>query len=161
MQRWIFTSFTIIWITRGVQSSSQSASVSAGFSTQAGTHAIRCLKTDTIQLDKYNHVCSFLFGTKHHTGSLWIQLGTPGLFYGLSLTAHNSRCCDSDCGMNCHKSCKDQVAFECNKNAKTSTNADWSPPSNTTDSTAPGGHDGETAIYNLLICLLTSYLLKK
>ncbi|XP_034051260.1 RAS guanyl-releasing protein 1-like isoform X2 [Thalassophryne amazonica] len=32
-----------------------------------------------------------------------------------------------DCGMNCHKLCKDQVAFECKKNARV-TNATDSPP---------------------------------
>ncbi|XP_077395614.1 RAS guanyl-releasing protein 1-like [Festucalex cinctus] len=35
-----------------------------------------------------------------------------------------------DCGMNCHKLCKDQVAFECKKNAKVNNN-------NTTDSPTP------------------------
>ncbi|XP_061699695.1 RAS guanyl-releasing protein 1-like [Syngnathoides biaculeatus] len=36
-----------------------------------------------------------------------------------------------DCGMNCHKLCKDQVAFECKKNTKLNNN------SNTTDSPTP------------------------
>ncbi|KAI4882545.1 hypothetical protein NFI96_034477 [Prochilodus magdalenae] len=63
-----------------------------------------------------------------------------GFLWGVIKQGYRCR----DCGMNCHKSCKDQVAFECNKNAKTSSNADWSPPSNATDITAPGGHDDET-----------------
>ncbi|RVE57119.1 hypothetical protein OJAV_G00213170 [Oryzias javanicus] len=36
-----------------------------------------------------------------------------------------------DCGMNCHKLCKDQVAFECKKNIKVSNTTD-SPTSSTT-----------------------------
>uniref|UniRef100_A0A3P9IWP2 RAS guanyl-releasing protein 1 n=1 Tax=Oryzias latipes TaxID=8090 RepID=A0A3P9IWP2_ORYLA len=36
-----------------------------------------------------------------------------------------------DCGMNCHKLCKDQVAFECKKNIKVSNTTD-SPPLSTT-----------------------------
>ena len=35
----------------------------------------------------------------------------------LALTCLHSFGC-TDCGMNCHKLCKDQVAFECKKNAK-------------------------------------------
>ncbi|KAG9268143.1 RAS guanyl-releasing protein 1-like [Astyanax mexicanus] len=61
-----------------------------------------------------------------------------GFLWGVIKQGYRCR----DCGMNCHKSCKDQVAFECNKNAKTSGNPDWSPSSNTADSAAPGGHDG-------------------
>uniref|UniRef100_A0A8B9GTV3 RAS guanyl releasing protein 1 n=1 Tax=Astyanax mexicanus TaxID=7994 RepID=A0A8B9GTV3_ASTMX len=62
-----------------------------------------------------------------------------GFLWGVIKQGYRCR----DCGMNCHKSCKDQVAFECNKNAKTSGNPDWSPSSNTADSAAPGGHDGK------------------
>ncbi|XP_066539995.1 RAS guanyl-releasing protein 1-like [Hoplias malabaricus] len=60
-----------------------------------------------------------------------------GFLWGVIKQGYRCR----DCGMNCHKSCKDQVAFECNKNAKASSNADWSPPSNTTDTTAAGCQD--------------------
>lgn len=40
-----------------------------------------------------------------------------------------------DCGMNCHKLCKDQVAFECKKNAKV--NATDSPTPSSTPSSTP------------------------
>ncbi|XP_072545832.1 RAS guanyl-releasing protein 1-like [Salminus brasiliensis] len=68
-----------------------------------------------------------------------------GFLWGVIKQGYRCR----DCGMNCHKSCKDQVAFECNKNAKTSSNADWSSSSNTTDPTASGGHEisDETQFY--------------
>ncbi|XP_024915469.1 RAS guanyl-releasing protein 1 [Cynoglossus semilaevis] len=36
-----------------------------------------------------------------------------------------------DCGMNCHKLCKDQVAFECKKNAKAANAIDSPTPSST------------------------------
>ncbi|KAM6968543.1 RAS guanyl-releasing protein 1-like isoform 2-T2 [Tautogolabrus adspersus] len=36
-----------------------------------------------------------------------------------------------DCGMNCHKLCKDQVAFECKKNAKVTNSTDSPTPSST------------------------------
>uniref|UniRef100_A0A8C4EAK9 RAS guanyl-releasing protein 1 n=1 Tax=Dicentrarchus labrax TaxID=13489 RepID=A0A8C4EAK9_DICLA len=36
-----------------------------------------------------------------------------------------------DCGMNCHKLCKDQVAFECKKNAKVTNAIDSPTPSST------------------------------
>ncbi|TSO67475.1 RAS guanyl-releasing protein 1 [Bagarius yarrelli] len=52
-----------------------------------------------------------------------------GFLWGVIKQGYRCR----DCGMNCHKSCKDQVAFECKKNAKPSSNADWSPPFNTPD----------------------------
>ncbi|XP_058254453.1 RAS guanyl-releasing protein 1-like [Hemibagrus wyckioides] len=60
-----------------------------------------------------------------------------GFLWGVIKQGYRCR----DCGMNCHKSCKDQVAFECKKNAKPSSNADLSPPSNTPD-TSTRGHDG-------------------
>ncbi|TNM95525.1 hypothetical protein fugu_016608 [Takifugu bimaculatus] len=37
----------------------------------------------------------------------------------------------SDCGMNCHKLCKDQVAFECKKNSKGTNAVDSPTPSST------------------------------
>uniref|UniRef100_A0A3P8RUU8 RAS guanyl-releasing protein 1 n=1 Tax=Amphiprion percula TaxID=161767 RepID=A0A3P8RUU8_AMPPE len=36
-----------------------------------------------------------------------------------------------DCGMNCHKLCKDQVAFECKKNTKVTSSTDSPTPSST------------------------------
>ncbi|KAM9466567.1 RAS guanyl-releasing protein 1-like [Clarias gariepinus] len=60
-----------------------------------------------------------------------------GFLWGVIKQGYRCR----DCGMNCHKSCKEQVAFECKKNAKPSSSADWSPPSNTPD-TSTRGHDG-------------------
>lgn len=64
------------------------------------------------------------------------------------------RCLLTDCGMNCHKLCKDQVAFECKKNSKVNNNNN-----NTIDSPTPGstpvtagtseggsGHDNETIL---------------
>ncbi|KAM9355717.1 RAS guanyl-releasing protein 1-like isoform 2-T2 [Pholidichthys leucotaenia] len=48
-----------------------------------------------------------------------------------------------DCGMNCHKLCKDQVAFECKKNSKMSNSTDSPTPSSTpiTMSTSEGSED--------------------
>ncbi|XP_035024563.1 RAS guanyl-releasing protein 1 isoform X2 [Hippoglossus stenolepis] len=48
-----------------------------------------------------------------------------------------------DCGMNCHKLCKDQVAFECKKNAKVSNATDSPTPSSTpvTAGTYEGSED--------------------
>ncbi|XP_074548619.1 RAS guanyl-releasing protein 1-like [Halichoeres trimaculatus] len=48
-----------------------------------------------------------------------------------------------DCGMNCHKLCKDQVAFECKKNAKMTTPMDSPTPSSTpvTAGTSEGSED--------------------
>uniref|UniRef100_A0A8C5DVU2 RAS guanyl releasing protein 1 n=1 Tax=Gouania willdenowi TaxID=441366 RepID=A0A8C5DVU2_GOUWI len=37
----------------------------------------------------------------------------------------------ADCGMNCHKLCKDQVAFECKKNSKMTNSVDSPTPSST------------------------------
>uniref|UniRef100_A0AAY5E931 RAS guanyl-releasing protein 1 n=1 Tax=Electrophorus electricus TaxID=8005 RepID=A0AAY5E931_ELEEL len=54
-----------------------------------------------------------------------------GFLWGVIKQGYRCR----DCGMNCHKSCKDQVAFECKKNIKSGNNADWSPASNTIDTT--------------------------
>ncbi|XP_071063294.1 RAS guanyl-releasing protein 1-like isoform X1 [Pseudochaenichthys georgianus] len=42
-----------------------------------------------------------------------------------------------DCGMNCHKLCKDQVAFECKKNAKMTNAIDSPTPSTTPVSMGP------------------------
>ncbi|XP_077587980.1 RAS guanyl-releasing protein 1-like [Stigmatopora nigra] len=50
-----------------------------------------------------------------------------GLLWGVIKQGY--RC--KDCGMNCHKLCKDQVAFECKKNPKVSIN------NNNTDSPTP------------------------
>ncbi|XP_068195027.1 RAS guanyl-releasing protein 1-like isoform X1 [Antennarius striatus] len=48
-----------------------------------------------------------------------------------------------DCGMNCHKLCKDQVAFECKKNAKVVNAIDSPTPSSTpvTISTSEGSEE--------------------
>lgn len=47
----------------------------------------------------------------------------------------------SDCGMNCHKLCKDQVAFECKKNTRSTNTVDSPTPSSTSiaSSTSEGG----------------------
>ncbi|XP_008287980.1 RAS guanyl-releasing protein 1 [Stegastes partitus] len=42
-----------------------------------------------------------------------------------------------DCGMNCHKLCKDQVAFECKKNTKAYNSTDSPTPSSTPVATGP------------------------
>ncbi|KAM4625108.1 RAS guanyl-releasing protein 1-like isoform 2-T2 [Polymixia lowei] len=49
-----------------------------------------------------------------------------------------------DCGMNCHKLCKDQVAFECKKNNKGMSAADSPTPSSTpvTTGTSEGSEEG-------------------
>uniref|UniRef100_A0A674NZB8 RAS guanyl releasing protein 1 n=1 Tax=Takifugu rubripes TaxID=31033 RepID=A0A674NZB8_TAKRU len=49
-----------------------------------------------------------------------------------------------DCGMNCHKLCKDQVAFECKKNSKGTNAVDSPTPSSTPVAmgTTEGGFDG-------------------
>uniref|UniRef100_A0A669E8T8 RAS guanyl releasing protein 1 n=1 Tax=Oreochromis niloticus TaxID=8128 RepID=A0A669E8T8_ORENI len=55
-----------------------------------------------------------------------------------------------DCGMNCHKLCKDQVAFECKKNTKVTNATDSPTPSSTpvTTSTSEGGFsNGKWAIF--------------
>ncbi|XP_061112333.1 RAS guanyl-releasing protein 1-like isoform X3 [Conger conger] len=41
-----------------------------------------------------------------------------------------------DCGMNCHKLCKDQVAFECKKNTKSNSTTESSPTASSTPTTA-------------------------
>ncbi|XP_070835422.1 RAS guanyl-releasing protein 1-like [Chaetodon trifascialis] len=48
-----------------------------------------------------------------------------------------------DCGMNCHKLCKDQVAFECKKNTKVTNSIDSPTPSSTpvTMGTSEGSED--------------------
>ncbi|XP_031598212.2 RAS guanyl-releasing protein 1 isoform X1 [Oreochromis aureus] len=48
-----------------------------------------------------------------------------------------------DCGMNCHKLCKDQVAFECKKNTKVTNATDSPTPSSTpvTTSTSEGSEE--------------------
>ncbi|XP_054469389.1 RAS guanyl-releasing protein 1-like [Anoplopoma fimbria] len=48
-----------------------------------------------------------------------------------------------DCGMNCHKQCKDQVAFECKKNAKVTNAIDSPTPSSTpvTTGTSEGSEE--------------------
>ncbi|XP_028847059.1 RAS guanyl-releasing protein 1-like isoform X2 [Denticeps clupeoides] len=62
-----------------------------------------------------------------------------GFLWGVIKQGYRCR----DCGMNCHKLCKDQVAFECKKNAKASSTADSSPSSSSHPTGLPGvkGHD--------------------
>ncbi|XP_076017785.1 RAS guanyl-releasing protein 1-like [Genypterus blacodes] len=55
-----------------------------------------------------------------------------GFLWGVIKQGYRCR----DCGMNCHKLCKDQVAFECKKNAKV-TNAMDSPTPSSTPVTTP------------------------
>uniref|UniRef100_A0A674NNM7 RAS guanyl-releasing protein 1 n=1 Tax=Takifugu rubripes TaxID=31033 RepID=A0A674NNM7_TAKRU len=54
-----------------------------------------------------------------------------------------------DCGMNCHKLCKDQVAFECKKNSKGTNAVDSPTPSSTPVAmgTTEGGFDGRLGRY--------------
>ncbi|XP_062862966.1 RAS guanyl-releasing protein 1-like [Trichomycterus rosablanca] len=56
-----------------------------------------------------------------------------GFLWGVIKQGYRCR----DCGMNCHKSCKEQVAFECKKNIKPSISADLSP----SNITAHGGNN--------------------
>uniref|UniRef100_A0A8C9WBT0 RAS guanyl releasing protein 1 n=1 Tax=Scleropages formosus TaxID=113540 RepID=A0A8C9WBT0_SCLFO len=50
-----------------------------------------------------------------------------------------------DCGMNCHRLCKDQVAFECKKSAKGSSATATSTPTNSSLPGVRGGESGENA----------------
>ncbi|XP_069008163.1 RAS guanyl-releasing protein 1-like [Embiotoca jacksoni] len=50
-----------------------------------------------------------------------------GFLWGVIKQGYRCR----DCGMNCHKLCKDQVAFECKKNAKVTSATDSPTPSST------------------------------
>ncbi|CAN9502214.1 unnamed protein product [Ophioblennius macclurei] len=54
-----------------------------------------------------------------------------GFLWGVIKQGYRCR----DCGMNCHKLCKDQVAFECKKNAKVTGATDSPTPSSTPGST--------------------------
>uniref|UniRef100_A0A672GC10 RAS guanyl-releasing protein 1 n=1 Tax=Salarias fasciatus TaxID=181472 RepID=A0A672GC10_SALFA len=54
-----------------------------------------------------------------------------GFLWGVIKQGYRCR----DCGMNCHKLCKDQVAFECKKNAKAPGATDSPTPSSTPGST--------------------------
>ncbi|XP_028293841.1 RAS guanyl-releasing protein 1-like [Gouania willdenowi] len=50
-----------------------------------------------------------------------------GFLWGVIKQGYRCR----DCGMNCHKLCKDQVAFECKKNSKMTNSVDSPTPSST------------------------------
>ncbi|KAF7201953.1 transcript variant X1 [Nothobranchius furzeri] len=60
-----------------------------------------------------------------------------GFLWGVIKQGYRCR----DCGMNCHKLCKDQVAFECKKNTKVTNTIESPKPSTTpvTTSTSDGG----------------------
>uniref|UniRef100_A0A1A7X3X9 RAS guanyl-releasing protein 1 n=1 Tax=Iconisemion striatum TaxID=60296 RepID=A0A1A7X3X9_9TELE len=60
-----------------------------------------------------------------------------GFLWGVIKQGYRCR----DCGMNCHKLCKDQVAFECKKNTKVTNTIESPTPSTTpvTTSTSDGG----------------------
>uniref|UniRef100_A0A3P8UDL1 RAS guanyl releasing protein 1 n=1 Tax=Cynoglossus semilaevis TaxID=244447 RepID=A0A3P8UDL1_CYNSE len=62
-----------------------------------------------------------------------------------------------DCGMNCHKLCKDQVAFECKKNAKAANAIDSPTPSSTpvTAGVLEGGSTSFTQTYTLNQTIMT------
>ncbi|RXM96723.1 RAS guanyl-releasing protein 1 [Acipenser ruthenus] len=74
-----------------------------------------------------------------------------GFLWGVIKQGYRCR----DCGMNCHKQCKDLVAFECKKNAK-NTAADNSPTSSSTPTAlcTPGvrgyGHGSEDGQFTYL-----------
>lgn len=58
----------------------------------------------------------------------------------------HSRGLFTDCGMNCHRLCKDQVAFECKKNAKGSSTSEGplTPGSTPGTTGGPEGEEGHT-----------------
>uniref|UniRef100_M4AJ62 RAS guanyl-releasing protein 1 n=1 Tax=Xiphophorus maculatus TaxID=8083 RepID=M4AJ62_XIPMA len=60
-----------------------------------------------------------------------------GFLWGVIKQGYRCR----DCGMNCHKLCKDQVAFECKKNTRSTNTVDSPTPSSTpiASSTSEGG----------------------
>uniref|UniRef100_A0A3B3X4Z8 RAS guanyl releasing protein 1 n=1 Tax=Poecilia mexicana TaxID=48701 RepID=A0A3B3X4Z8_9TELE len=60
-----------------------------------------------------------------------------GFLWGVIKQGYRCR----DCGMNCHKLCKDQVAFECKKNTRSTNAVDSPTPSSTpiASSTSEGG----------------------
>ncbi|XP_041928286.1 RAS guanyl-releasing protein 1-like [Alosa sapidissima] len=62
-----------------------------------------------------------------------------GFLWGVIKQGYRCR----DCGMNCHKLCKDQVAFECKKNSRPSAPSDTSPSSSTP--TNAGGTPSDTS----------------
>lgn len=66
----------------------------------------------------------------------------------------HSLCVVSDCGMNCHKLCKDQVAFEC-KNTKGINAVDSPTPSSTPVAmgTTEGGFGGRLWRSHMVFCL--------
>ncbi|XP_062379185.1 RAS guanyl-releasing protein 1-like [Sardina pilchardus] len=66
-----------------------------------------------------------------------------GFLWGVIKQGYRCR----DCGMNCHKLCKDQVAFECKKNSRPSAPSDISPSSSapTSAGTAHSGSRGQEA----------------
>ncbi|KAM9777241.1 RAS guanyl-releasing protein 1-like [Neosynchiropus ocellatus] len=60
-----------------------------------------------------------------------------GFLWGVIKQGYRCR----DCGMNCHKLCKDQVAFECKKNAKATTDSPTPSSTPVTAGTSEGSED--------------------
>ncbi|XP_053701594.1 RAS guanyl-releasing protein 1-like [Synchiropus splendidus] len=60
-----------------------------------------------------------------------------GFLWGVIKQGYRCR----DCGMNCHKLCKDQVAFECKKNAKATTDSPTPSSTPVTMGTSEGSED--------------------
>ncbi|XP_014066397.1 RAS guanyl-releasing protein 1 isoform X1 [Salmo salar] len=65
-----------------------------------------------------------------------------GFLWGVIKQGYRCR----DCGMNCHRLCKDQVAFECKKNAKLSSTSEGplTPGSTPGTTGGPEGEEGHT-----------------
>uniref|UniRef100_A0A674AZ08 RAS guanyl-releasing protein 1 n=1 Tax=Salmo trutta TaxID=8032 RepID=A0A674AZ08_SALTR len=65
-----------------------------------------------------------------------------GFLWGVIKQGYRCR----DCGMNCHRLCKDQVAFECKKNAKGSSTSEGplTPGSTPGTTCGPEGEEGQT-----------------
>uniref|UniRef100_A0A8C8JN04 RAS guanyl-releasing protein 1 n=1 Tax=Oncorhynchus tshawytscha TaxID=74940 RepID=A0A8C8JN04_ONCTS len=65
-----------------------------------------------------------------------------GFLWGVIKQGYRCR----DCGMNCHRLCKDQVAFECKKNAKGSSTSEGplTPDSTPGTTCGPEGEEGHT-----------------
>uniref|UniRef100_A0A673YDF5 RAS guanyl releasing protein 1 n=1 Tax=Salmo trutta TaxID=8032 RepID=A0A673YDF5_SALTR len=61
-----------------------------------------------------------------------------------------------NCGMNCHRLCKDQVAFECKKNAKLSSTSEGplTPGSTPGTTGGPEGEEGHTHIHTRMVNML-------
>uniref|UniRef100_A0A8C7T4T3 RAS guanyl-releasing protein 1 n=1 Tax=Oncorhynchus mykiss TaxID=8022 RepID=A0A8C7T4T3_ONCMY len=68
-----------------------------------------------------------------------------GFLWGVIKQGYRCR----DCGMNCHRLCKDQVAFECKKNAKGSSTSEGplTPGSTPGTTGGPEGEEGHTHIH--------------